>query len=410
MLKSRKMKRFAIALAACSAALLTLSCRREAPSGTDAFLLEFIMPEECRPNAFYSGQKVSLKGGVNYEFTTDDFGLVTVESIVPGIYDIVTGVEMTGAAYKALLKAPAAIEDNARVMVGVSVMNKRIFQAEDLKINLTAAVLKGLLISKVYYAGTRDNMDRTYTTDSYVEIFNNSDEVIYIDGKYLGLAESVSPPAYPAKDNPDSIFMRQICRFPGSGKDYPVEPGKSIVVAAKSARNHLESAATSVDLSKADFEVKPIEGSGNPDVPMLPLISNSTNIQTLNLISGGGNAVVLFETDEDVLSWPEVYQRGKTSGELFRRIHKSVVIDGVECLRKPSQNAPDVNTKRLQADIDAGYTVITAVNGYNHESVERKVSRVEGGRCYLTDTNNSSADFVVCTDPTPRNYEKEELR
>ena len=143
---------------------------------------------------------------------------------------------------------------------------------------------------------------------------------------------------------------------------------------------------------------------------MLPLISNSTNIQVLNLISGGPNAVVLFETDEDVLSWPEVYQRGKTSGEMFRRIHKSVVIDGVECLRKPAQTAPDVNTKRLQGDIDAGYAVITAVNGYNHESVERKVSRTEGGRVYLMDTNNSSADFTVCTDPTPRNYEKEGLR
>ena len=253
-------------------------------------------------------------------------------------------------------------------------------------------------------------MDRTYTTDSYVEIFNNSDEVIHIDGKYLGLAESVSPAAYPANENPDSIYLRQICKFPGSGKEYPVEPGQSVLIAAKSARNHTESASTSIDLSGADFEVKVIEGSGNPDVPMLPIISNSTSIQTLNLLSGGPNAVVLFETDEDVLSWPEVYQRGKTSGEMFRRIHKSVVIDGVECLKKPAQTDPDVNTKRLQSEIDAGYVVITAVNGYNHESVERKVSRVEGGRVYLTDTNNSSADFVVCTDPTPRNYEKEGLR
>ena len=141
-----------------------------------------------------------------------------------------------------------------------------------------------------------------------------------------------------------------------------------------------------------------------------PIISNSTKIQTLNLLNGGPNAVVLFETDEDVLSWPEVYQRGKTSGEMFRRIHKSVVIDGVECLKKPAQTDPDVNTKRLQSDIDAGYAVITSVNGYNHESIERKVSRVEGGRVYLVDTNNSSADFVICTDPTPRNYEKEGLR
>ena len=404
------MKRNIIALTRLAAVLSLGSCRREAPSGTDAFLLEFVMPADCRNNAFYAGQKVYLKGGVNYAFETDAFGLVTVDSVIPGIYDITTGMEISGAQYKALLKTPAAIEDNARVMVGVSLMNQRIFKAEDLKIDLTATVLKGLLISKVYYSGTRDNMDRTYTTDSYVEIFNNSDEVIYIDGKYLGLAESVSPAAYPAKENPDSIYLRQICKFPGSGQDYPVEPGKSVVIAAKSARNHTESASTSIDLSGADFEVKVIEGSGNPDVPMLPIISNSTSIQTLNLLNGGPNAVILFETDEDVLSWPEVYQRGKTSGEMFRRIHKSVVVDGVECLKKPAQTDPDVNTKRLQSEIDAGYVVITSVNGYNHESVERKVSRVEGGRVYLTDTNNSSADFVVCTDPTPRYYEKEGLR
>jgi hypothetical protein len=276
-------------------------------------------------------------------------------------------------------------------------------------IDLSAAIVKGLMISKIYYAGTKDQMDRNYGTDAYIEIFNNSDEPVCIDGKYLGLAESVSPAAYPASENPDSIYMRQICRFPGNGSEYPIQPGGSIVIAAKSARNHQESALNTVDLSHADFEVKVIEGSGNPDVPMLPIISNSTKIQTLNLLTGGPNAVVLFETDEDVLSWPEVYQRGKTSGELFRRIHKSVVIDGVECLKKPAQTDPDVNTKRLQAEIDAGYITITAVNGNNHESVDRKVSRFENGRYYLTDTNNTSADFVVCTDPTPQKYDKEGL-
>ena len=49
------------------------------------------------------------------------------------------------------------------------------------------------------------------------------------------------------------------------------------------------------------------------------------------------------------------------------------------------------------------------MNGNNHESVDRKVSRYENGRYYLTDTNNTSADFVVCTDPTPRKYDKEGL-
>lgn len=401
------MKRFTISI---FAALMLLSCRREAPKGTSPFLLEFVLPEEFSPNAFYSGQKVYLNGTASYTFETDLMGMVSVPTVVPGIYDITTGMELTGAQYKALVGKPVAIEDNARVNVGVSLMNQKIFQGEDLRIALTSAVLKDLLISKIYYSGTKDNMDRNYTTDAYIEIFNNSDKVQYLDGKFLGLAESVSPAAYPASENPDSIYLRQACRFPGSGEDFSVQPGGSVVIAARSARNHLEDASTSVDLSGADFEVKLMDGSGNPDVPMLPLIANSTTIPVLNLLSGGPNAVVIFETDEDVNTWPQVYQRGRTSGELFLRMHKKWVTDGVECLRKPAQTAPDVNTKRLQADIDAGYIVINSVNGYNHESVERKVSRSEGGRYFLVDTNNSSADFVVCSDTTPRKYDKEGLQ
>lgn len=406
------MKRI-ITLSILIAAVLTgNSCRRQAPSGTDSFLMEFKMPAECRESAFYANQKVFLKGEINYEFQTDICGMVNVPGIVPGLYDIVTNMEISGKEYKSLLKDPGAqaIEDKARVVIGISLMNQQIFSARDFHETLSAAVIKGLLISKIYYSGTKDSFAKNYTVDSYVELFNNSEEVQYLDGKYLGLAESVSPAAYPAKDNPDSIFLRQCCRFPGSGTDYPVQPGSSVVIAAQSARNHLESALNTVDLSRADFEVKLIEGSGNPDAPMLPIITNSTTIQFLNLLSGGPNAVVLFETDEDVLSWPQVYQIGKTSGERFLRIHKKVVTDGVECLKKPAQTDPDVNTKRLQQDVDAGYITITSVNGYNHESVERKVSRFEGGRYFLVDTNNSSADFVVCTDPTPQKYDKEGLQ
>ena len=391
--------------------LLLGACQRTAPRGTDPFLLEFQMPEEFKSGSYYANQKVYLNGNVSYEFTTDVMGMVSVESVVPGIYDIITGMDLTGAQYKQMVPG-AAVEDKARVNVGVSLMNQRIFQAENLQIRLLSAVIKDLLISKVYYSGTRDKMEQTYDVDAYVEIFNNSDEVVYLDGKYLGLAESTSNPAYyPASENPDSIFLKQLCKFPGSGKDHPIQPGGSVVVAGRSAQNHLENSTTSVDLSGADFEVKTMEGSGNPAVPMLPLISNAYgSMKYLNLISGGPNAVVLVETEEDPTTWPEVYRKGKTSGEMFRRMHKKWVTDGVECLKKPSQTDPDVNTKRLQADIDAGYAVINSVNGYTHESVERKVARKEGDRYYLTDTNNSSSDFVILTDPTPRKYDKEGLQ
>lgn len=390
--------------------LLLSACQRTAPKGTSPFLLEFVMPEEFGSNTCYSGQKVYLNGNVSYEYYTDVMGLVSVESVIPGIYDIITGMELTGAQYKALVPG-ASIEDNARVNVGVSLMNQRIFQGQDLRIQLTSAVLKDLLISKIYYSGTRDKLEKTYNVDSYVEIFNNSDDVVYLDGKYIGLAESSSNPAYyPASENPDSIFLKQMFKFPGAGTDHPLQPGGSVVIAAKSAQNHLDNADISVDLSGADFEVKAMEGSGNPDVPMMPIIYNAyTSMKYMNLVSGGPNAPMIIETDENPEDWKKVYRKGKTSGEMYLRMHKKWVTDGVECLSNPSQTAPDVNTKRLQTEIDAGYAVINAVSGYTHESVERKVSRKEGDRYYLVDTNNSSADFVVLTDPTPRKYDKEGL-
>lgn len=392
--------------------LILFSCKREAPMPVDSFRLQLDMPAECREEIRYAGKTVYFRGAEDYTFRTDARGGVDISSLIPGIYDINTYVELSGRAYKAMLKVEdPTIADDDRLMLGVSLMNRRIFRAEDLTLQLLAMQLSDLVISKVYYSGTKDKMERNYTADTYVELFNNSDRTVYADGLYLALAESVSPAAYPAKDNPDSIYARQICRFPGSGTDYPLAPGSSLLVAARSARNHRESAPTSVDLSVADFEVKLEEGMGNPDVRRLPIISNSTTLAYFNLISGGPNAVFLFATDEDVVNtWPEVYQRGKTSGERFRRIHRHVVLDGVECLKNPSQSAPDVNTKRLPDQVDAGFVTIDAVNGYNGQSVERRVSRFENGRYYLVDTNNSSSDFVTCNDPTPGKYDKEGLQ
>ena len=403
------MKRILLA----SAILLALvSCKREAPRQTESFLLEFRMPKECLTSARYKNRSVTLKGSADYEFITDVAGMVSVEGVIPGIYDIITTWEMSGADYKTFLKEEdPSIDDKARVVVGATLTGERLFTARDIQIDLMAAVVRGLMISKVYYAGTKDASGKNYDTDSYVEIFNNSDETMYLDGLYLGLADNDNPAKYVAEDHPDSIYMRQICRFPGGGTDVPVLPGEAMVIAAQSAQNHLNNGAqSSVDLSSADFEVKDMDGKGNPDVPMLQLIHTSwPSVKIFNLSRGTDNAVLLFEADEaDYDSWPLIYPvAGGT--EVFKRIPKTAVLDGVECLKNNVSGGPNVNDKRLPREVDAGYQFINSVSGLNHESVERKVSRSENGRYYLTDTNNSTADFAVCTDPTPKKYDKEGL-
>lgn len=405
------MKRFELILLSLAAFACMASCRREAPRALSPFRMDFVLPGTFKPEVAYAGNEVKLSGNLSYTLHTGADGGVVLSDIVPGIYDLVTNVEISGAQYKTMLShPPLGLRDDARVVIGVSKTGLRLFGSEDLRFDLRDIVLRDLLISKVYYSGTKDNQSRNYAVDGYIEIFNNSEQVQYIDGKYLGLAETGSPASYPAKDHPDSIYFRQICRFPGGGTDYPIAPGKSLVVATRSARDHRPSASTSIDLSHATFEVKGSEGEGNPDVPMLPKVHESLNIAYLNLLTGGLNAVVLFETDEDVLSWPDVYKPGATSGEHYRRMHKSLAIDGVECLKKSATSSPDVSAKRLPDEVDAGYVVINSVSGYTHESVDRKVSRIVGERIYLVDTNNSLADFTVCSDPAPGKYDKEGLR
>lgn len=403
---NRFLKIFSLAIFA----IIAFSCTRELPLPVRNMKIVFDMPENFRPDVKYANREIVLtSNSAVFKFTTDATGVAIIPELIPDEYTISTSWKMTGADYKSLISSTELIEDKAIVILKSTANRQQIFTPADIRLAVDKMVQKSLLISKVYYSGTKDNANKNYSVDSYVEVFNNSEETVYIDGKYLALAESMSPPAYPAKNDPNFIYARQICKFPGNGTDYPVLPGKSIVVATKNAKDHRTSANTSVDLSDADFEVKDVDGTGNPDIKALPIVSNSLSIKFFNMITSGGNAVFLLETTDDILLWPEVFAPGKTSGERFRKVPVSVVLDGVECLRNSSTTGPDINLKRFQDIVDAGFTFTNATSGYTHESLERKVSSVSEGRIILQDINNSTQDFVVLQDPTPRKYDKSGL-
>jgi len=390
--------------------IILLSCTREEPLPIHSVHIAVNLPANFRTDVKFANKEVILTSSSNeYRFITNAQGEVIVNDLIPDVYNIIAQWEMSGVEYKQLIANPEPVEDKATVLLNVALNNCKIFSDVNVTLNLEAVILKSLLISKIYYTGTKDNANKNYSTDSYIEIFNNSEDTVFLDGKYLALTESMSPAAYPAKDNPDFIYARQICKFPGDGNDYSVLPSTSIVIAARSARDHRLSASTSVDLSNADFEVKDADGSGNPTIKALPIISNSIPaLKYLNLLSGGGNGVFIFETNEDISIWPEVYAPGKTSGERFRKVPVGVVLDGVECLKNNVSTGPDINLKRLPFVIDAGYTFVNATSGYTHESLERKVI-IRNGVLKLVDSNNSIEDFVIVLDPTPKKYDKPEL-
>lgn len=386
------------------------SCTREEPIQVKEMKIEFNLPSSFSSGVKYSDKEVVFTNQHNsYTFKTDANGVLVIPQIIPDEYTINTTWEMSGSEYMQLISSSENVEDKAKVLIKATLTNYPLFVRKDFTVDLEKIIMKSLLISKLYFSGTKDNSNRNYRTDSFIEVFNNSDQIVYLDGKYLALTESVTPAVYLAKDDPNYLYTRQICRFPGDGSDYPLEPGKSIVIAARSARDHTTSASNSVDLSNADFEVKELDGTGNPDVKALPVISSSVPIKFFNLVTNGANAVFLFDTDQDIFEWPEVYAPGKTSGERFRKVPVDVVLDGVESLTNKTTTGPDVNLKRLQDIVDAGFGYINATSGYTNESLERKVSGTDGERIVLQDSNNSTADFVIITGPTPRKYDHPQL-
>lgn len=361
------------------------------------------MPEALK-GADVSGRTVTLNlGGKSITAQTGSDGVATFQNIVPDVYDISTSWKMTAQEYANLTGEHVS---NGKYTVAGSLNTQMLATEKTLTLSTNVTKDQSMLISKVYYAGSKDNNNKNYLAGKYIELYNNSDEPYDASGLYIALMESESTIAYTPGQVKDTIFAKQVFRIPAD-KAFIVEPGGSVLI-VNSAIDHSGQGPNERNLLSADFEAKDKQGktTNNPNVPELQLVySTYSLISQLNMVQSGPCSVIIFSTSEDVLNWPTAYAYGKTKGSLFMKIPTSSVIDGVDILSKKAQTGVDVNTKRLYDYIDAGYTNINATSGYNGEVVYRKIeSTATDGRKILKDTNNSQNDFDVTTDINPREY------
>lgn len=366
------------------------------------FNVQVTMPDGFKPDAFYVRQTVNLSKGsaVVYTATTDDKGVAHFENVIPDVYDISTSWEISGDDYVNMAKGDV---ENTAVLIAGSMLQQTVVTEDPISLATHMSLKQSLLISKIYYAGCKDNLSKNYTADQYLEFFNNSDKDIYVDGLYFALTETESPAAFPASSNKDYIYVKQIFQFPGSGQQYKVAAGGTILV-ANSATDHTASASSSVNLTKATFEAKDPKKVNNPSTPALILTYTAySTIPSMNYLAGGDATVVLFKTTEDVSKWETVYKPGATSGLLYKKVPTKTVIDGLECLKNKA-TGPEANSKRLYQYIDAGYQYITSTTGYTGEVVTRVKDKEANGRVYLKDSNNSTNDFTVSATVKPGEY------
>ncbi len=306
-------------------------------------------------------------------------------------------------------KTSEAFAFNAALSVTVS--EKASFT---LKLHATS-LTGGLVFKEIYYSGSKTETGGKYYSDQFVEIYNNSDEVIYLDG--LGIM-AVSPAASlsPSKwiDGEGNLLPRYpsdgyVCYIPGSGKEHPLQPRTGIVIAQDGINHKTDKEGnpqSPVNLGNADWEffVGEINGGKDADAAAVPNVAVMYATQTTRLdmlVSVFGPAMILFRLPEgmnpvefaanpDNISTAPGESNGKTK---YLLIPKEYVIDAVEGVR------PDKLNKRLHPEHDAGH--ISCESSYNSKSIRRKVDKIVDGKVFYLDTNNSGNDFLGDRTPTP---------
>lgn len=291
-----------------------------------------------------------------------------------------------------------------------------------------------LVIKQIYYAASDTNQGANYR-DQFFEIHNNSNETIYLDklcfaqlhgvvliqkdaqnvlpSGQIDWSKSPSLAGMGEVANTDYVYSANVYSFPGTGKDYPLESGKSVIV-AKTAQNHkaplkigdityqVPNPDLTVDLSKAHFEIyfaddveKNKTDIDNPNVPNMNIAYKTTTYKDLALSEIGRDAFAIFyTTDKDInvnykrIQSPEI-RRGKMSNRLYLQIPNSVIIDGVNLQAIDGAELPH----RLPESIDAGQIKLTKGPKTSESAIRKEVKRI-GNRVFYQDTNNSVNDFL----------------
>lgn len=379
--------------------------------------------------------------------TTDAEGRVAFTNVSAGRYNI----EATITIPKDLFNDRTGQSRDEDVVLSGSLtridINNKLDSA--LKLNVHVGRIGGLVLKQIYYAGSNTANGAGFR-DQFIEIYNNSNEVIYADSLYVAqlwgtntTTPNLSTGLYvisgyltgqfnwnksigmPANINAteDYVYAKSLYRIPGHGTQYPIKPGESIVI-AQTAVNHkapysnnsggsinIKDPSLTVDLSNADFEVYlapylsvPLASDiDNPNVPDMIMLDYSGKDWLLD--NPGRDAFAIFKTEDNIPSAYKKYPDPTATSisantTLYYQIPSNIIIDAVEIQPNvPASRVP----KRLVGSLDAGFTFVPA-GSYSSQSIIRKTVKVIAGRRVLMDTNNSINDFDYPDRPLPKGF------
>ena len=258
------------------------------------------------------------------------------------------------------------------------------------------------IIEEIFFAGTATPEGKQYFGDQYIKLYNPTDRVLYADGLVLADSEflTVTKIDYTPNIMAEAFTAGSMVQIPGTGTQYPVQPGKSIVIAEQGI-NHKENNPNSIDLSKADFEnfypprVKDVDGVG---------VTNNINLHGIFIFNNRGNRSYVIArfpegTTTTTLQYDYEYKVGtKLMQRQALKIPNNWIVDAVNLSTKTG-----FEWIVTSSSLDSGWTYVAKGEGdasrYG-KSVRRKVLSEKNGKPIFKDTNNSTEDFEILTTPT----------
>ncbi len=329
------------------------------------------------------GADVLLKSnslGTEVQAQSDSTGMVTLEGLISDTYLISASRQMSAKEMQQITGQPVTNHKLTNRSMGIIDLHAD----QDEPVTLPMDVVysgSALVISEIYACGPPGS--GLYFHDKYLELYNQSDSTIYLDGLIVAVVYYSGYLGLNFIDDPEYIHSTNVWMIPGKGTDHPLHPGE-FAVCAEDAIDHRNNAPNSVDLSGVRFEFykRDAPDIDNPAVPNMKRVMMEWGNDWL--IGGESDALVIARIDPDSL--------GFRDGRLL--IPYTAILDGVEYLDDPSR----LDKKTLNPQIDAGTT--GGIEFYTGRSMERIVVKRDP-KPILKDDNNSSLDFRVIESPTP---------
>ena len=417
------MKRYIYYIAALCAAFAATSCAEMMNDALDAEKVELIdVAYKVDIKAFADTEGNTTEAPAEWfkslEVTFNNFS-EQIETVVPVSANGIAHAQLIPGIYNIVVRSTQEYNGANYILNGLAQnipLTKSVAESdinESTTVSITPLMGSPLCFREIFYAGSPG----WYFRDQFYEIYNNGDQVVYLDHLCLANLSPEFPtstlPEWPAEDGKDKYaYAVTLWQIQGDGDDYPLQPGESVVFVQEAAdHTHADlSGGTSVINSAASVDFECWSGNQqreNPDVDNIPYVFWSGYINKMMwLVTVDGPGLALYQPGQNLEFGSDYWQEGVTtsaqvgsSGQQYVRIPIGDILDAVECI--PTSN--DLDMKRIPGILDSG---AASVNGYyNGKSVSRKIdSYREDGSPIFQDTNNSTADFEVPDSPMIRRY------